>query len=144
MNLSVIKKGMLMRPISRASQFVHSQSKALAAVAGGLPLTFYARHTAFVLRLLSSLRAYEISAAVIDPHAAIRVMREVLYREMAGSEWKPVLPGDQVMARLPEEDVKRPNKETLLWPAIRDQLFYAEANADGGQRVGMAITTTPA
>ena len=40
MNLSVIKKGMLMRPISRASQFVHSQSKALAAVAGGLPLSF--------------------------------------------------------------------------------------------------------
>jgi intracellular multiplication protein IcmB len=94
-----------------------------------------ARHTAFVLRVLSSLRAYEISAAVIDPHAAIRAMREVLYREMAGSEWKPALPGDRVMARLPEEDAKRPNKETLLWPAIRDQLFYAEANADGGQRV---------
>jgi intracellular multiplication protein IcmB len=94
-----------------------------------------ARHAAFTSRVLSSLRAYEISAAVIDPHEAIQVMREVLYREMAGSDWKPILPGDRVMPRLPEDDVKAPNKATLLWPAIRDQVFCADAIAHGGQRV---------
>ena len=40
MNLSVINERTPMRAMSRASRFVCSQSKSLAAVAGGLPLSF--------------------------------------------------------------------------------------------------------
>ena len=54
---------------------------------------------------------------------------------MAGSDWRPSLPGDRVMARCPEDDVSRPKAEYLLWPPIRDQLFYADAVTHGGQRV---------
>ena len=52
-----------------------------------------------------------------------------------GSDWRPSLPGDVVMARCPEDDVARPKAEYLLWPPIRDQIFYADAVTHGGQRV---------
>lgn len=94
-----------------------------------------ARHSAFVSRVVSSLRAHDISATLVDPHEALRLSREAMYREMAGSEWRPSLPGDPVMARCPEDDVKNPKAEYLLWPPIRDQMFYADAVTHGGQRV---------
>ena len=66
-----------------------------------------ARHSAFTSRVLSALRAHDVAASVLDPHDALRVAREAMYREMAGSEWRPSLPGDVVMARCPEDDVSR-------------------------------------
>ncbi len=94
-----------------------------------------ARHSAFTSRVLSALRAHDVAASVLDPHDALCVAREAMYREMAGSDWQPSLPGDVVMARCPEDDVSRPKAEYLLWPPIRDQIFYADAVTHGGQRV---------
>ncbi len=94
-----------------------------------------ARHSAFTSRLLSALRAHDVSAAILDPHEALKVSREAMYREMSGSDWMPILPGDKVMARAPEEDVTKAKAEHVLWPPIRDQLFYADAVTHGGQRV---------
>lgn len=94
-----------------------------------------ARHSAFVSRVVSSLRAQDVGASVIDPHEALRVSRSAMYREMSGSEWRPSLPGDTVMARCPEDDVQKPKAEYLLWPPIREQIFYADAVTHGGQRV---------
>jgi intracellular multiplication protein IcmB len=94
-----------------------------------------ARHAAFSSRVLSALRAHDIAAEVIAPHEALKVAREAMYRELGNSEWRPVLPGDRVMARMPEEDMSRPAAECLLWPPLRDQLFYADAVTHGGQRV---------
>ena len=94
-----------------------------------------ARHEAFTTRVLSALRAHDISAAAIDPHEALGVARSAMYREMAGSEWTPCLPGDRVMARCPEEEVQKPKAEYLLWPPVREQIFYADAVTQGGQRV---------
>ena len=54
---------------------------------------------------------------------------------MSGSDWQPILPGDKVMARCPDEDVKKPKAEYVLWPPLRDQIFYADAVTHGGQRV---------
>ena len=51
--------------------------------------------------MLSALRAHDVAAAVLDPHEALGVAREAMYREMAGSDWRPSLPGDRVMAALP-------------------------------------------
>ena len=39
------------------------------------------------------------------------------------------------MPRLPEDDVKRPTKEGLLWPSLRSQIFDLDATTFGGQRV---------
>ncbi len=93
-----------------------------------------ARHTAFVSRVQSALRAHDVAISVLEPHDALRVAREAMYREMSGSDWSPSLPGDKVMARCPEDDAK-PNAGYLLWPPIRDQLFYTDAVTCGGQRV---------
>jgi intracellular multiplication protein IcmB len=105
------------------TQRIHLRSEVMAA-----------RHTAFTARVLSALRAHDVSAAVLEPHEALRVTREAMYREMAGSEWRPSLPGDRVMPRCPEDGVK-PTAGDVLWPAIRDQIFYADAVTRGGQRV---------
>ena len=99
-----------------------------------------ARHEAFTTRVLSALRAHDIAAAVIDPHEALGVARSAMYREIAGSDWRPALPGDKVMARCPEDGAEAKG-EHLLWPPIRDQLFYADAQTQGGQRVDFGSNT---
>lgn len=94
-----------------------------------------ARHSAFASRVLSAFRAHEVSASKLMPHDALRVAREAIYREVSGSDWTPILPGDVVMARCPEDDVQKPKADHVLWPPIRDQVFYRDAVTQGGQRV---------
>ena len=94
-----------------------------------------ARHSAFTSRVMNSLRAHDVSLAVMEPHDALRASREIMYREMSGSGWKPSLPGDAVMPRCPEEGETKGLKGNFLWPPLRDQVFYADAVTHGGQRV---------
>jgi len=94
-----------------------------------------ARHSAFASRVLSALHAHNITASTVEPHEALRVARAAMYREMSGSEWRPALFGDRVMARCPEDDDARPKAEHLLWPPLADQIFYTGAVTHGGQRV---------
>jgi intracellular multiplication protein IcmB len=117
-------------------------ANARAAGAIGATQRFYlrsevmmARHAAFIARVLSALHAREVAAAAIAPHEALQVARAAMYREMSGSEWRPSLPGDKVMARCPENEAARPKAECLLWPPLGDQLFYCDAVTRGGQRV---------
>jgi len=93
------------------------------------------RHEAFTSRVINSLRAHDVSVGIMEPHDALRSAREIMYREMSGSEWRPSLPGDAVMARCPEEGETKGLQGNLLWPPLRDQLFYADAVTLGGQRV---------
>jgi intracellular multiplication protein IcmB len=93
-----------------------------------------ARHAAFVARVTAALRNGDVASVELDAHAALKIAREALYRETAGSAWRPTLLGDRVMPQLPEEDEK-PHAEGLLWPSIRSQLFHADAITQGGQRV---------
>ncbi len=100
-----------------------------------------ARHGAFVLRVLSAFKAQDIGAAELDPHEALNVVREAVYRETAGSDWRAQLPGDRVMARLPEGDDPPSNKEGLLWPSLASQIFHRDAMTEGGQRVCIGDNT---
>src|ERR1700722_10970926 len=79
--------------------------------------------------------AAEVAAPELAAGEALILAREALYRETAGSKWKPTLIGDKVMPRLPEDDVKHPDKAGLLWPSIRSQFFRIDAVTHGGQRV---------
>jgi intracellular multiplication protein IcmB len=99
-----------------------------------------ARHQAFTSRVLAALRAHDIAANVTVPHEALGVARAAMYREMAGSDWTPALPGDKVMPRCPEDEGEA-KAEHILWPPIRDQLFYADAETQGGQRVDFGSNT---
>ncbi len=94
-----------------------------------------ARHGAFTSRVLAAVKTHDVTASICDPHDAMKVSREAMYREMSGSDWLPILPGDRVMARCPDDDVKKPKAEYLLWPPLRDQIFYSDAVTHGGQRV---------
>ncbi len=94
-----------------------------------------ARHNAFVARVEGSLNSHGIATTGLNAHDALKVIRETLYRETAGSPWKATLQGDRAMPRLPEEDVTKPTPEGLLWPSIRSQIFHADAETQGGQRV---------
>ncbi len=93
-----------------------------------------ARHASFVSRVIASLRNADVASVELDAHAALKVIRESLYRETAGSPWRATLIGDRVMPRCPE-DGEPARAEHLLWPSLRSQLFHADAVPKGGQRV---------
>ena len=59
---------------------------------------------------MAALRGAEVAATELPASEALILAREALYRETAGSKWKPTLIGDKVMPRLPEDDVKHPDK----------------------------------
>ena len=96
-----------------------------------------ARHGAFTSRVLSALRTHDIAASLSTPHDALKLARETMYRELSGSDWRAILPGDKVMARCPEDDAKKPKADCVLWPPLRDQIFYTDAMTQGGQRVAI-------
>ena len=94
-----------------------------------------AHHAGFVARIVSALKGLDIAAVELSARDSVAVSREALYRETAGSAWRATLVGDRVMPRLPEDDVKRPNKEGLLWPSLRSQIFHLR-RGDAGRSAG--------
>src|SRR5208283_4194253 len=66
-----------------------------------------AHHDGFVSRVAQALRGIDVSATEMSAREALTLAREAVYRETAGSDWKPVLIGDRVMARMPEDDFKK-------------------------------------
>jgi intracellular multiplication protein IcmB len=83
------------------------------------------RHDAFVKSFVADLNKLHIRSEAINGHEAIRAIKWSVYPDMTGSEWRPVLPGDAVMPRLPEiggQDVSH-----LFCPKLQDQIFDREA-----------------
>ena len=94
-----------------------------------------AHHDGFVSRVAQALRGIDVSATEISARDALILAREAMYRETAGSEWAPILIGDRVMARMPEDDVEKPSKEGLIWPSLRSCFFHEDGLTKGGQVV---------
>jgi intracellular multiplication protein IcmB len=94
-----------------------------------------AHHTGFVNGVMAALRGAELAATELSAKDALILAREALYRETAGSQWKPTLIGDRVMPRLAEDEIETPGKAGLLWPSLRSQIFRIDAVTHGGQRV---------
>jgi intracellular multiplication protein IcmB len=84
---------------------------------------------------MAALRGAELAATELSAKDALILAREALYRETAGSQWKPTLIGDRVMPRLAEDEIETPGKAGLLWPSLRSQIFRIDAVTHGGQRV---------
>ncbi|WKE49672.1 hypothetical protein [Gluconobacter oxydans] len=91
------------------------------------------RHDAFVARVQDSMSNLGISTTLLGAAEAVTLARETLYRETAGSGWKPTLVGDRVMARFPDSEKDLDKPEHALWPSLRDQIFNADAETLGGQ-----------
>jgi intracellular multiplication protein IcmB len=94
-----------------------------------------AHHAGFVNRVMAALRGAELAATELSAKDALILAREALYRETAGSQWKPTLIGDRVMPRVAEGESERPSAAGLLWPSLRSQIFRIDAVTHGGQRV---------
>jgi len=96
-----------------------------------------ARHDAFVSRIVRALRGNGIASEAITPHEGLKLSREVLYRETAGSPWKATLPGDRAMPRLPDDEDAPATAALLLWPSLGRQLFHLDAVTTGDNRVAI-------
>lgn len=97
-----------------------------------------ARHQGFIDRMEETLRQHDISFVHLTAHEALISAREILYRETSGSSWKPNLPKDPVMARFPDTDPSKNEKEAgdcLIWPSVYSQVFNSDAITKDGQRV---------
>lgn len=93
-----------------------------------------AKHNAFVQRVYNGFRSQGIGVRIVPPHEALVITREAIYPETAASDWRPILPGSNVMPRL-QEDHEKGDPSLLIWPTIADQLFVGDAITHGGARV---------
>lgn len=93
-----------------------------------------AKHAAFVQRVVAAFRSREVGIRIVSPAEAVIAVREAIYPATSSSDWRPILPGMDVMPRLPEDD-ENGDPSLVLWPSISDQLFNADALTHGGTRV---------
>ena len=96
-----------------------------------------ARHAAFVQRVLISFRNHGISVDALTPAEALTAIREAVYPESAGGEWRACIQGTDPMPRMPDGVPVSGDAGLALWPALADQLFFADAVTHGSQRVSI-------
>lgn len=92
-----------------------------------------AKHAAFVQRVVGAFRSRQVGVRIVSPSDAVIAIREAIYPDTATSDWRPLLPGSNVMPRLPEDNEKC-DASFVLWPPIADQLFHADAVTCGATR----------
>ena len=83
------------------------------------------RHAAFVENLQTDLGEIGIRAKIMEIHDAVNVIKSSINPKLFGSNWRPVLVGDQFRTRLPE--ISDIDSSHLMWPTIEEQLFDHEA-----------------
>ena len=96
-----------------------------------------ARHSAFVQRVVGAFRNHGVSAEALKPDRALVAIREAMYPETADSGWKPFIQGTNPMPRMPEAEPKNGDAGLVLCPPLADQLFFADAETHGSQRVSI-------
>ena len=100
-----------------------------------LPTEIYAvKHKAFIDRIVQAFGLQDIVLEIVPPREALRVIREELYRESFGSEWRPRLPGDAVFPRMAEPG-KALQLDHLLWPSLASQIVTTGAVTHGPRMV---------
>jgi intracellular multiplication protein IcmB len=92
------------------------------------------KHAAFVNRVMSAFAGQGIMVEEIPCRDALVIMRESLYPETRDSNWTPLLPGDPVRVRMPDEGEK-PAADHVLWPNLPSQIFRDDAETIGSRAV---------
>ncbi len=96
-----------------------------------------ARHAAFVHRIVSAFRNQGIAAQAMTPGDALVAAREAVYPETATSDWRPMLPGQVPMSRMPDGAPGKGDAGLALWPPMSEQMFFADAQTHGQSRVSI-------
>lgn len=84
------------------------------------------RHQSFIRSMVKDLRDMGLLCDMVEVHEALKAVRSSIYPDLAQSQWSPLLPGDKMPSRLPENGEKR-DVSSLLWPSIAQQIFVKDA-----------------
>jgi intracellular multiplication protein IcmB len=82
-------------------------------------------HMSFVTSFIGDLKQQSIRASALNVHEAIKAMRNSVYPDLIGSDWKATMPGDPLRVRVPE--INNFDASHVLWPRIDEQIFSREA-----------------
>ncbi|MCB9964140.1 MAG: type IV secretion protein IcmB [Rhodospirillales bacterium] len=82
------------------------------------------RHRSYVSAIVSALDELDIKALKLDSHDALIAVKNNLFPERAGEDWRPCLPGDPIRPRAP---TVRGDLSEILWPSLKQQLAAADA-----------------
>lgn len=99
------------------------------------------RHESFVEKVEQDLLELNCSVRIVEIHEAFSRMKRYLYRHTP-INWRPALPGDQIIARWKNNSRKNDISE-LLYPRLEQQLFSAPAVNGNKNGVG-GLTDTRA
>jgi intracellular multiplication protein IcmB len=81
-----------------------------------------ARHSSYVQGILSALNELGMRADLMDTHKALTSVRNCMFPDQANDKWRPVLPGDKIPVRAPEDKM---DMSDILWPRLSQQISNA-------------------
>ena len=99
--------------------------------------TMSARHSAFVHKVVSAFRNHGVSIMALTPSEALVAIREAMYPETADNHWTPLIQSSNPMPRMPDGEPVKGDAGLALWPSLSSQLFFADAQTHGTQRVSI-------
>lgn len=81
-----------------------------------------ARHKSYVQGILSAMNELGMRADLMGSHESITAVRNCMFPDQANDKWRPVLPGDKIPVRAPEDKM---DMSEILWPPLRQQISNA-------------------
>ena len=81
-----------------------------------------ARHKSYVAGMESSLAELGLRADIMKTHDALAAVRSNLFPDKANDRWRPILPGDKIPVRAPEN---KADYSDILWPPLKQQISSA-------------------
>ena len=82
-------------------------------------------HDAFVNSVFGDLDSFGMVGEILGVHDAVHAMRNIADPEFTDRSWRPSLPGDQLSARLYEN--QKGDVADLTWPALPKQILPRDA-----------------
>lgn len=86
-------------------------------------------HDSFLRSVLGDFNQAGIVTTLLDVHQALHAVRTSIDPEFTDQAWRPVLPGDKIIPKLPKK--MRGDVSDVLWPSLKRQLFPRDASNHG-------------
>ena len=86
-------------------------------------------HDSFLRSVSSDFNQAGIVTSLLNAHQALHAVRTSIDPEFTDQAWRPVLPGDKIIPKLPKK--MRGDVSDVLWPSLKRQLFPRDASNHG-------------